>query len=157
MIYGSLADLARYRGMSRGLDVLIEWIRDNDPSSLEVGSHPICGDKVYANVMEATTRPEEGAHHECHHRYHDLQIDISGREAFKVALGAQTMVEPYDAAGDFELMDAEGAIAGDLADGKFAIFVVGEPHMPTLQYGVDGPRPVKKICFKILADEFWDE
>lgn len=157
MIYGALEDLGRYRGMSRGLDVLIDWLAENDPSALEVGSHRILGDKVYANVMEATTRPVQGAHHECHHRYHDLQIDLSGREAFHVALGAVTMVEDYDEAGDFELMDAESAVAGDLADGKFAIFVVGEPHMPTLQYGDDGAQPVKKICFKILADEFWDE
>ena len=157
MIYGSLDDLHLYRGMSRGLDILIDWLAENDPAELAVGSHAICGEKVFANVMEPTTRPVESAHHECHRRYHDLQIDVRGREAFKVALGERTIVELYDEAGDFELLDTPACIDGDLADGKFAIFMVGEPHMPTLQYGDDGASEIKKICFKILADEFWDE
>ena len=131
MIYGALGDIEEYRGMLKGLDVLIDWLEENDPAELEVGSHPILGDKVFANVMAPTTRPEAEAHYETHQRYHDLQIDVEGREAFKVA--------------------------GDLADDKFALFVAGEPHMPTLEFPGDGAQPVKKICFKLLADTFWEE
>ena len=87
MIYGALEDLPRYRGFCRSLDVLIDWLAENDPASLDVGSHAILGDKVFANVMAPTTRPEEGAHYETHHRYHDLQIDVEGRESFKVSQG----------------------------------------------------------------------
>ena len=47
--------------------------------------------------------------------------------------------------------------AGDLADDKFALFVAGEPHMPTLEFPGDGAQPVKKICFKLLADAYWEE
>ena len=90
MIYGALGDIEEYRGMLKGLDVLIDWLEENDPAQLEVGSHPILGDKVFANVMAPTTRPEAEAHYETHQRYHDLQIDIEGREAFKVATGSLT-------------------------------------------------------------------
>ena len=83
MIYGALGDIEEYRGMLKGLDVLIDWLEENDPAQLEVGSHPILGDKVFANVMAPTTRPEAEAHYETHQRYHDLQIDVEGREAFK--------------------------------------------------------------------------
>ncbi|MDM8245956.1 YhcH/YjgK/YiaL family protein [Collinsella tanakaei] len=157
MLYGALNDLHLYRGMMRGLDVLIDWLDGNDPAALDCGSHEIMGSKVFANVMEPTTRPLEGAHYETHRRYHDVQIDVRGREAFMVALGETTPVEPFNEADDFELVDAAAGIEGDLADGKFALFIAGEPHMPTLQYGDDGAQPIKKICFKILADEFWDE
>lgn len=58
MIYGALGDIEEYRGMLKGLDVLIDWLEENDPAKLEVGSHPILGDKVFANVMAPTTRPE---------------------------------------------------------------------------------------------------
>lgn len=51
MIYGALGDIEEYRGMLKGLDVLIDWLEENDPAELEVGSHPILGDKVFANVM----------------------------------------------------------------------------------------------------------
>ena len=50
MIYGALGDIEEYRGMLKGLDVLIDWLEENDPAELEVGSHPILGDKVFANV-----------------------------------------------------------------------------------------------------------
>ena len=157
MIYGALEDLPRYRGFCRSLDVLIDWLAGNDPASLDVGSHAILSDKVFANVMAPTTRPEEGAHYETHHRYHDLQIDVEGRESFKVSQGETTLVEPFNEADDFELVDAKNGIAGDLDEGRFAIFVVNEPHMPTLEFPGDGAAPVKKICFKLIADEFFDE
>lgn len=120
MIYGALGDIEEYRGMLKGLDVLIDWLEENDPAQLEVGSHPILGDKVFANVMAPTTRPEAEAHYETHQRYHDLQIDIEGREAFKVATGSLTLVQEFDEKDDYDLVDSDASIAGDLADDKFA-------------------------------------
>ena len=140
MIYGALGDIEEYRGMLKGLDVLIDWLEENDPAQLEVGSHPILGDKVYANVMAPTTRPEAEAHYETHQRYHDLQIDVEGREAFKVATGSLTLVQEFDEKDDYDLVDSDG-----------------EPHMPTLEFPGDGAQPVKKICFKLLADAYWEE
>lgn len=157
MIYGALGDIEEYRGMLKGLDVLIDWLEENDPAQLEVGGHPILGDKVYANVMASTTRPEAEAHYETHQRYHDLQIDIEGREAFKVATGSLTLIQEFDEKDDYDLVDSDASIAGDLADDKFALFVAGEPHMPTLEFPGDGAQPVKKICFKLLADAYWEE
>ena len=157
MIYGALGDIEEYRGMLKGLDVLIDWLEENDPAKLEVGSHPILGDKVFANVMAPTTRPEAEAHYETHQRYHDLQIDVEGREAFKVATGSLTLVQEFDEKDDYDLVDSDASIAGDLADDKFALFVAGEPHMPTLEFQGDGAQPVKKICFKLLADAYWEE
>ena len=168
MIYGALGDIEEYRGMLKGLDVLIDWLEENDPAELEVGmrtapgeagagSHPILGDKVFANVMAPTTRPEAEAHYETHQRYHDLQIDVEGREAFKVATGSLTLVQEFDEKDDYDLVDSDASIAGDLADDKFALFVAGEPHMPTLEFPGDGAQPVKKICFKLLADAYWEE
>ncbi len=148
MIYGALGDIEEYRGMLKGLDVLIDWLEENDPAKLEVGSHPILGDKVFANVMAPTTRPEAEAHYETHQRYHDLQIDVEGREAFKVATGSLTLVQEFDEKDDYDLVDSDASIAGDLADDKFALFVAGEPHMPTLEFPGDGAQPVKKICFE---------
>jgi len=104
-----------------------------------------------------TTRPEAEAHYETHQRYHDLQIDVEGREAFKVATGSLTLVQEFDEKDDYDLVDSDASIAGDLADDKFALFVAGEPHMPTLEFPGDGAQPVKKICFKLLADAYWEE
>ncbi len=106
MITVHWAIFEEYRGMLEGLDVLIDWLEENDPAQLEVGSHPILGDKVFANVMAPTTRPEAEAHYETHQRYHDLQIDIEGREAFKVATGSLTLVQDFDEKDDYDLVDS---------------------------------------------------
>ena len=156
MIYDQLSNVERYRGLYKGLDVLIDGLGEHDPAQLPVGRNDICGDKVYANVMEPTTRPLSEAHYETHHRYMDLQIDVEGREAFKVSQGATTEVQAYDEGDDYELCDAGGSVDGNLDEGRFAIFVIGEPHMPTLQFPGDGAKQVRKICFKILGDQFWD-
>ena len=154
---GDLDDLrciGRYRGVPRNAQ---GPRRADRLAQLEVGSHPILGEKVFANVMSPTTRPEAEAHYETHQRYHDLQIDVEGREAFKVATGSLTLVQEFDEKDDYDLVDSDASIAGDLADDKFALFVAGEPHMPTLEFPGDGAQPVKKICFKLLADAYWEE
>lgn len=156
MIVDNIEHIDRYRGFAKGLDVLIDWLASNDFRALESGRHTIQGDNVYANVMEPTTRPESEAHYEVHARYYDVQVDVRGREAFKVAQGETTQVTPFDAAEDFGLLDASSCIDSDLDEGRFAIFVPGEAHMPTLQFPGDGAQPIKKICFKVIADAFFD-
>ena len=60
MIYGALGDIEEYGWRCSGLDVLIDWLEENDPArKLEVGSHPILGDKVFTGIMAPTTRRAE--------------------------------------------------------------------------------------------------
>lgn len=157
MIYDQIKNVARYRGFSRGFDVLIDWLGENDCMSLPVGLHDILGDKVFASVQEVETRALADNRFEVHRRYLDLQVDVNGREAFRVGQGSRHDLDPFDSKADFGLLDMDGAIEGDLDDGRFAVFLTGEPHMPNLQFPGDGPRAIKKVCFKILADEFFDE
>lgn len=161
MIIDSLKNIGRYRGCFRGLDVLIDWLGSNDPAQLELGRNEILGDKVFANVMEATTRKPEDASYEWHRSYIDVQMDLEGAECFKVAEGEVNVTAEFDEADDFGLCQA-APVNGDVLDGSlehghFAVFMAGEPHMPTLALPGTEPAPVKKICFKLLADELWDE
>lgn len=157
MIVDHIDTIDRYRGFTKGLDVLIDWLAAHDFRELEVGSHQILGEKVFANVSEPTTRPASEAHYEVHARYYDVQVDIRGREAFKVAQGEFSVLEPFNAEQDFGLLDATACIDGDLDASRFAIFVPGEAHMPTLQFPGDGAQPIKKVCFKVIADAFFDD
>ena len=159
MIVDHIQNIERYHGLSRGIDALIDWLASNDWRTLEVGRTEIDGNRVFANVMDATTRLADNAHYETHARYMDLQVDICGREAFQVAQGAVNEITPFSEEQDFGLCDAadEAVVFGCLGNGRFALFMAGEPHMPTLEFPGDGQRDVKKICFKILVDEFWAE
>ena len=79
MIYGALGDIEEYRGMLKGPRRADRLARGERPGGLEVGSHPILGDKVFANVMAPKTRPRPRLTMRPHQRYHDLQIDVEGR------------------------------------------------------------------------------
>lgn len=161
MIYDGLAAIGRYRGMSRGLDVLIDWLGEHDVSELPLGKTQIDGDRVFANVMETKTKRFEDARFEFHHRYADVQVDLEGVECFKTTPGKTVVCVEYDEAADkghcHEAPDNDDLLDGTLAKGHFVMYVPGEPHMCNLVAPGQEVGPLKKICFKILSDECWDE
>ena len=87
----------------------------------------------------------------------DLQVDVEGREAFRVGQGAVTNRTEFDEANDIDFCDTEGDVQGDLNDDRFVVYMVGEPHMPNVAFPGDGKRAIKKICFKVIENEFFDE
>ena len=160
MIYDGLEARNRYRGLSKGLDVLFDWLDDNDPSKLPLGKTQILGDKVFANVMEAKTRKPEDAQFEAHHKYMDVQIDLEGCERFMTTAGEVVPTGAFDEATDGGYCQAapdnHDLLEGSLGQGRFVIFMVGEPHMPNLVAGGQEVGPIKNICFKVLGDRLWD-
>lgn len=161
MIYDGLGAIGLYRGLSRGLDVLIDWLGSNDPAELPLGKTSIDGERVFANVMNASTRRFEDARFETHRRYMDVQVDLEGAESFKTTPGATVPAGEFDEAGDKGYCHAapenHDLLDGTLEGGRFVVFMAGEPHMPNLVCEGNEVGPIKKICFKVLADEFWDE
>ncbi len=161
MIYDGLDAIGRYRGISRGLDVLIDWLAKNDPATLPLGITRIDGDRVYANVMEARTKHLEDARFEVHRRYHDVQIDLEGAERFFTTPGAVKPVEEFDEGTDkgycLPVPENDDLLEGSLDHGRFALFWVGEPHCPNVVLPGEEPGALRKICFKVLADDYWSE
>ncbi len=161
MIYDGLGAIGRYRGLTKGLDVLIDWLSQNDPAELPLGITEIDEKRVFANVMNTKTRTFEDARFEVHRKYMDVQIDLEGAECFKTTPGATVASDEFDVAGDkdycHEATGNDDLLDGTLEGGHFVVFMVGEPHMPNLVTEGAEVGPLKKICFKVVADEFWGE
>ncbi|QWT17472.1 YhcH/YjgK/YiaL family protein [Collinsella sp. zg1085] len=161
MVYDGLSALGLYRGLTRGLDVLIDWLEEHNLSELPLGRTDIDGNRVFANVMQTSTKLLEDAHFEIHHRYLDVQVDLDGVERVRTTPSAVVPTGPFDELADKGYCDAAAdntdVLEGSLAQGHFAIFMVNEPHMPNLAPAGEEPAPLKKVCFKVLADAFWDE
>lgn len=155
MIYDNFSNLSAYKGFSKGLDKVIEWAKTHKVEELPLGRTEIDGSRVFVNVMEADTRPEAGAHYEVHHKYMDLQMDIEGCEDFEVPSSYCQDDKGFDEAADIGFGDGPVGDLGHLGGGKFALFLAGEPHMPTLSNG--SCTHVKKAVFKILSNEYYDE
>lgn len=144
MIYGKIADIQQYKGMSKHFDTVIDWLAKNDLEMLPMGRTEIDGENVFVNVMNAQTRAKEQAEFEVHHQYMDLQINLSGTERY--AVGDCTC--EIDAQKDIGFCKGAIQTEGILSKGCFALFVTHEPHMPTLN-PQDTPVMVKKVVFKI--------
>lgn len=161
MIYDGLKVIERYRGVSRGLDVLIDWLGQNDPAKLPLGKTEIDGKRVFANVMEAKTKRYEDARFEFHHKYADVQIDLEGEERFFTTPGVTDVTVEYDGSADkgycLAAAGNDDILGGTLADGHFVMYVPGEPHMCNIVMPDEEVGPIRKICFKLISDEYWDE
>lgn len=161
MIYDGLENIGLYKGLTKGLDVLIDWLGHNDPSKLPVGKNEILGQKVFANVQNAKTRTFEDARFEVHHKYMDVQIDLEGYEDFMTTPGETVPAGDFDDATDkgycHEAPGNDNLLQGTLQHGRFVVFMIGEPHMPNLVPQGEEVGPIKKICFKVVGDEYWDE
>jgi len=147
MIYDTLKNLGRYAGMSANLDKVIAFLQSHDLSALPMGRTDVDGDHVYVNVMEAAATPGQGRSFETHDRYMDLQIDLEGVERCEVALGEVREAVPYDPERDIAMWDGDADAVVTLGPGRFALFLVGEPHKPGILAGEDAH--LKKAVFKI--------
>ncbi|MEG0768948.1 MAG: YhcH/YjgK/YiaL family protein [Ruthenibacterium sp.] len=150
MLYDTLENLNQYTGLFENLDTAIAYLTENDVAALPLGRTDIDGDKVYVNVMEVQPTPTEGRAFETHSRYMDLQMDLEGVELCEVALGETTVATPYDEAKDFAEYHAQTSAAMVLGAGRFAVFMIEEPHKPTIK--AEGCDKVKKAVFKIAYE-----
>ena len=147
MLYDTLENLNQYTGMFENLDTAIDYIENNDISALPLGRTEIDDDKVFVTVMEAEPTPGEGRTFETHSRYMDLQMDLDGVELCEVALGDMEPVCAYDEEKDMATWNGAVSAGLVLGEGRFAVFMVEEPHKPTVK--AEGCDKVKKAVFKI--------
>lgn len=130
MITDTLQNLPRYRGLHKNLDTAIHWLRHHDPNALPNGRTEVAGDAVFINVMDADLREAEGADFEYHRRYADLQIDLPGGEHWGWAAAGQE-TKPFDEASDVGFVAGPEQACGTLGEGRFVLFLPGEPHKPS--------------------------
>ena len=130
MITDTLQNLPRYRGLHKNLDTAIHWLRHYDPNALPNGRTEVAGDAVFINVMDADLREAEGADFEYHRRYADLQIDLPGGEHWGWAAAGQE-TKPFDEASDVGFVAGPEQACGTLGEGRFVLFLPGEPHKPS--------------------------
>ena len=146
MILDSLNNLCSYEALNPNFTKAIEFIKENDLASLPLGRNEICGDQVYANVMEAQPKTKEEARLEIHRRYIDIQIPISGDELMGYTPLNELPAPDYNESDDAALYQA-GIAARDyfnVKNDQFVIFFPQDGHAPAIT-----PVPLKKIVVKV--------
>ena len=84
-----------------------------------------------------------------------LETDLEGSELFEVSLAELTPTKPTDEAADTTVGTAGTSIAGMLCEGRFALYLAGEPYKSGLK--AQGCGKLKKAVFSIELDPDEDE
>ena len=79
-----------------------------------------------------------------------LETDLEGSELFEVSLGEFSPTRPADEADDTTVGTAGTSIAGMLCEGRFALYLAGEPYKSGLK--AQGCGKLKKAVFTMELD-----
>jgi len=148
MFFANVAIAEKYNYLEEKFRAAYKWLAETDIAALPVGSYPVMGDTVVANVQEYTTiLPSEGSF-ETHEKYFDIQYIVSGEEQFGVCKRDGLVVKQRIEENDlifYEEPEHSGSVymeAGDLI-----VVAPEDAHKPRCQAG--GPCEVKKVVVKV--------
>ena len=150
MIYDTLNNLPNYLGVSDNLDTVIEYIMARDITTLPAGRTRIDGEKAVVTVSTVTPQTSDKALFQRHDNHITLETDLDGSELFEVSLAELTPTKPTDEAADTTVGTAGTSIAGMLCEGRFALYLAGEPYKSGLK--AQGCGKLKKAVFSIELD-----
>lgn len=149
MVLDLLENLKNYEALNPHFAKVVDFLEKNDLANLPLGRNEICGDLVFANVMDVNPKSKEEAFIEVHRRYIDIQIPISVNEE----MGYTPLNELPDASYN-EDNDASTYPVGMLArdyfnvhKGEFIIFFPQDGHAPAIT-----SVPLKKVVVKVAVE-----
>lgn len=146
MILDSLKNIKDYSNINPNFAKAIDFILNTDLNELPLGRNEICGDKVFANVMEVSPKTKEEALIEIHRKYIDIQIPISAGEVMGYTPLKELPEIEFNEAADAALYP-QGMAAREYFNvntDEFVVFFPQDGHAPAIT-----PAPMKKIVVKV--------
>jgi len=148
MIFDELSNLQKYLAIHPLFKKVIEFVNSNNLEKLENGKIEL-GDNVIAIVDEYETGYIQDKFIECHRKFIDIQLVVSGIEKIGFCNRKHCKVTmEYSEDNDFEKVDGDLDFL-TLRASEFAIFYPREAHMPGVIYSNNKKDKVNKIVFKI--------
>jgi YhcH/YjgK/YiaL family protein len=146
MILDSLENFGKYVSLNPNFAKAAEFLKNADLQNLPLGRNEICGDLVYANVVEVKPKSKEEAPIEIHRKYIDVHVPLSGDEYMGYTPIGELPYAEFVEADDAALYPASLAARDyfNVKRGEIAIFFPQDGHAPAIT-----PEPLKKIIVKV--------
>lgn len=151
MIFSSL-NSKEYVVYPEAVKKAIEYLKSNDFSKFEEGVYEIEGDKIFAQVFDATPKKLEEIKSETHRKYIDIQYIVYGKEQ----MGVCNLDDTFEI--DQEIIERdlifykytknEGLITA--SEGDYCIFFPNDVHRPSII--IDNVTKVRKVVIKVSMD-----
>jgi biofilm protein TabA len=148
MIIDTLKNGSLYFKVHPLFEQAFAYINRTDLENTEPGKYEIDGDKLKAafSNKKGMTAAESVAKFECHNKYIDIQVCISGTEqmGWKPRADCKTENGGYNAEKDVQLYSETPDMYFQLRDGQFVIFFPEDVHAPMI-----GNDEIKKLVIKV--------
>lgn len=133
----------------------LQYLRDTNIEALEPGDYPIDGDRIFAKVVDLTTRSVDQTYPEIHKKYVDVQYWPVQGEKFGIApyLGGGKVVAAQEANDTWFLESVPGESFVTTAPGCFAVFFPWDAHRPGTH--LDGEATFRKCVVKVSVELLW--
>lgn len=146
MILDTLQNANLYEGLDSNLRLGLEYLKNTDFSSLEMGKYEIKGDEVFAILQTYDTKEEKDCRLEAHKKYVDIQYMVSGDELMGVVPFDEQEVS--EALPDNDVTFYKGTGAPILVkEGNFTIFFQTDVHAPGIR--VKTSEKIIKVVVKV--------
>lgn len=147
MIYTEITNIRHYYGLNEYLDKAVDYLCGHSLDNVQAGHYEIDGEKVYMNVFDYETVPEEEAFFEAHQKYADIHMTVTGEELVGVSDLSRVSIKTFDEERD--LMEVEGPVEHyiRLIPGKALVTLPEDAHKVKIAAGDD--RAVKKAVIKV--------
>lgn len=146
MLLDRIENFGKYVSLNPNFVKAMEFLQNCNLKELPLGRNEICGDLVYANVVEVKPKSKEEAPIEIHRKYIDVHVPLSGDEVIGYTPLAELpyaeFVETDDAALYPVSLSARDYF--NVMRGEFAIFFPQDGHAPAIT-----AIPLKKIILKV--------
>lgn len=146
MIIDTIDNLGKYVALNPLFADVVEYLKNNDLQTMEVGKYPIKDKDLFLNLSLAKQRTKDTAFLETHINMIDIQIPITCAETFGYT--------PLEDLPDFEY-NAEKDIT-KYGDTKAQTYVTVNPGQMAIFFPQDGHAPciiekeeIKKAIFKV--------
>lgn len=146
MIIDRLENLSNYVSLNPLFADVVEFLRDHDLQTMEVGKYPIKDKDLFLNLTIAKGRAKEAAVLETHIEMIDIQIPLSCEESFGYTPLSDLPKLAYNAEKDVTLYgDLSAQTYLTLKPGQMAIFFPQDGHAPCISDHAE----IKKAIFKV--------
>ena len=146
MIIDTLDMLGRYVALNPLFADVVEFLENNDLSTMAEGKYEIKGEDLFLNLTTATAKTTETAVLETHDEMIDIQIPLSGNETFGYTPRRYLPEGEYNKTKDItKLPDTPADDYVTCRPGMFAIFFPQDGHAPC----ISEEEGIRKAIFKV--------
>ena len=146
MILDGIDNFKNYVSVNPYFAKVSDFLQNCNLQELPLGRNEICGEFIFANVVEVKPKSKEETPIEIHCKYIDVHVPLSGDEVIGYTPLTELPYADFSEADDAALYPAslQARDYFNVKRGEFAIMFPQDGHAPAIT-----DKPLKKIIIKV--------